>query len=210
MKTTVTLLILLGLFALSTFAQDYTQWGLPEGSTARLGKGLISGNIAYSPDGTRLAVVSSIGIWLYDTATYHEVALLTGHTDGVTSVAFSSDGNTLASGHSDSTVRLWDVDTGTHTRTLTGHRRAVLSVAFSPDGNTLASGSDDWTVRLWDVDTGTHTLTFTWQTSGFTSVAFSPDGNTLASGDSDSIMRLWDVDTGDTHSHPHRAYGWGQ
>ena len=85
----MTLLILLNLFALNTFAQDYTQWGLPEGATARLGKGRLSGNIAYSPDGTHLAVVSSIGIWLYDTATYDEFALLTGHTDGVTSVAFS-------------------------------------------------------------------------------------------------------------------------
>ena len=75
MKTAVTLLILLNLFALNTFAQDYTQWSLPEGATARLGKGFVFGNIAYSPDGTRLAVVSSIGIWLYDTATYHEVAI---------------------------------------------------------------------------------------------------------------------------------------
>ena len=52
----------------NTFAQDYTQWGLPDGAKARLGKGTISGNIAYSPDGTRLAVASGIGIWLYDTS----------------------------------------------------------------------------------------------------------------------------------------------
>ena len=149
------LLILLNLFALNTFAQDYPRWGLPEGATARLGKGRLSGNIACTPDGTRLAVVSSIGIWLYDTATFDEVALLTGHTDGVTSVAVSSDGNTLASGHSDSTVRLWEVDTGTHTRTLTGHTRAVNSVAFSPDGNTLASGSSDGTVLLWELTPST-------------------------------------------------------
>ena len=74
MKTTVTLLILFTLFQVNTFAQDYTRWGLPEGAKARLGKGSISGNIAYSPDGTRLAVASSIGIWLYDAGTYQEVA----------------------------------------------------------------------------------------------------------------------------------------
>ena len=191
MKITGTLLILLNLFALNTFAQEYTQWGLPEGATARLGKGIISGNIACSPAGTRLAVVSSIGIWLYDTATYHEVALLTGHTDGVNSVAVSSDGNTLASGHSDSTVRLWDVDAGTHTRTLTGHTRAVNSVAFSPDGNTIASGSEDWTVRLWDVDTGANTHNLTGHLGGVYSIAFSPDGNTLASGSSDGTILPW-------------------
>ena len=62
-----------------TDVQDYTQLSLPEGAKARLGKGWIN-EIAYSPDGTRLAVAGGIGIWLYDTATYQELALLTGHT----------------------------------------------------------------------------------------------------------------------------------
>ena len=81
MKTPAMLAMLFTLFSVNTFAADYTRWGLPEGAKARLGKGRISGNIAYSPDGTRLAVGSSIGIWLYDTTTYQEGALLTGHTD---------------------------------------------------------------------------------------------------------------------------------
>ena len=107
MKTTVTLLILFTILLPSTFAQDYTQWSLPEGATARLGKGSIN-EIQYSPDGTRLAVASSIGIWLYDAQTYQEVALLTGHTGWVNSVSFSPDGRTLASGSDDKTIRLWD------------------------------------------------------------------------------------------------------
>ena len=64
------------------------------------------------PDGTLLAVASSIGIWLYDTATAQEVTLLTGHTGRVYSVVFSPDGTTLASGSGDDTLRLWDVATG--------------------------------------------------------------------------------------------------
>ena len=85
------------LFVQESRAEDYTRWNLPEGALARLGKGLfVDGAMAYSPDGARLAVASSIGIWLYDVATRAETALLTGY--GVSSVAFSPDGTTLASG----------------------------------------------------------------------------------------------------------------
>ena len=90
MKTIVTVLILLILFLPNTFAQaDYKRFSLPKGAKLRLGKGRISSNIVYSPDGTRLAVASGIGIWLYDAQTYQEIALLTEHTGWISSVAFS-------------------------------------------------------------------------------------------------------------------------
>lgn len=133
-----------------SFAQDYTTWDLPEGAKVRLGKGRIT-DVKYSPDGTKLAVASSIGIWLYDTQTGEELVLLIRHTDRVLSVSFNPDGETLASGSYDSTVRLWDVNTGRHLRTFTGHTRDVNSVSFSPDGKILASGSDDGTVLLWEL-----------------------------------------------------------
>ena len=72
-----------------------------------------------------------------------------GHTDWVTSVAFSPDGLTLASGSQDKTIMLWNVATGELKATLGGHTEPVKSVAFSPDGLTLASGSDDGTIKLW-------------------------------------------------------------
>ena len=93
-------------------AQDFPQWGLPKGAQARLGKGIIR-EIQFSPDGTRLAVASSIGIWLYDTATHQEIALLTRHMHSVRSVAFSPDGNTIASGSRDGAVLLWELNPST-------------------------------------------------------------------------------------------------
>ena len=78
----------------NTLAQDHTQWGLPDGAKARLGKGRIL-DIAHSPDGTQLAVASAIGIWLYDLDASTAVTLLRGHADWVLSVTFSPDGKRL-------------------------------------------------------------------------------------------------------------------
>src|SRR5436309_2914659 len=79
---------------------------------------------------------------------------LQGHTNTVNSVAWSPDGQTLASGSSDWTIHLWDVQTGQLRHKLQGHTDAVRSVAWSLDGQTLASGSVDNTIRLWDATTG--------------------------------------------------------
>ena len=191
------------LLSFNALAQDYTQWGLPDGAKARLGKGSITGNVAYSPDGTLLAVASSIGIWIYNADNSAEVALLTGHTSLLDSVAFSPDGLTLASGSWDKTIRLWDVRTGKALKTFEGHTSVVTSVAFSPDGFTLASGSLKRTIRLWDARTGEHLHTLEGHKGGITSVAFSPDGLVLVSAGGywsnlkDKTIRLWDVHSGD-------------
>jgi WD40 repeat protein len=80
-------------------------------------------------------------------------AFLKGHTNMVSSVAYSPDGKTLASASQDHTVRLWETATNKELTTLQGHTNAVDVVAFSPDGMTLASGGLDKTVRLWEVAT---------------------------------------------------------
>ena len=140
-------------------SQDFTQWSLPDSAIARLGKGSISGDIAFSPDGSRLAVSGSIGIWIYDAYTGAEIALITGHTESVNTVAFTPNGLTIASGSDDNTIRSWDARTGEHRQTLEGHTNCVSSVAFSSDGTILASASHDNTIRLWDARTGEHRQT---------------------------------------------------
>ncbi len=130
---------------------------------------------------------------LAEISPYH-IANLDGHTDYVESVAFASDGTTLASGSGDETVKLWDVATQTNLATL-GHNGWVSSVSFSPDGTTLASGSWDGTVKLWDLTTQTNLVTLEGHTNWVSSVSFSPDGTILASGSWDGTVKLWDLTT---------------
>ncbi|CAN9182999.1 unnamed protein product [Alternaria alternata] len=125
---------------------------------------------------------------------------LEGHSGGVTSVVFSPDGQTVASGSYDETVKLWDASTGALRSTLEGHLDVVTSVVFSPDGQTVASGSDDKTVKLWDASTGAVRSTLEGHLDVVTSVVFSPDGQTVASGSDDATVKLWDASTGAVRS----------
>ena len=89
---------------------DTTQLGLPKGAIARYGKGRIN-DIKYSPDNSLLAISTTIGIWLHDTNSGEVLALLTGHTKATSVLAFSPNGDLLASGSNDATIRLWDTTT---------------------------------------------------------------------------------------------------
>ncbi len=182
------------------FAQEYTQFNLPEDAKRRLGKGKIV-DMAYSPDGTRLAVATSIGIWIYDSQTGREVDILQGHTREITGIAYAPDGRTLASSSAgedylilaDDTLILWDTVSGTRKATLPGS--GAYSIAFSPDGKTIATGGSEY-VQLWDAVSGEPTASFQTESGGIVieNLAFSPDGKTIATGETADI-RLWDVAT---------------
>jgi len=120
----------------------------------------------------------------------------------VTSVAFSPDGNRIASGSADNTVRLWSPD-GKPIGQPLRHDDWVTSVAFSPDGNRIATASADNTVRLWDTDGKPIGQPLRHDDTVLT-VAFSPDGTRVASGGVDKTVRLWDAATGQPIGPPLR------
>ena len=121
---------------------------------ARLGRGTVNA-LAVSPDGTKLAVAGSLGVWLYDLRTRipDPLRLLESPVEPLTDVAWSPDGAQLASAaeFTDNAVRMWDASTALELHALIGHTDEVNCVAWSPDGARLASGGDDGTVRVWGI-----------------------------------------------------------
>ena len=243
--------IIVSVCSLPSTAQDNPQIGLPENAIALIGKGDL-GEVHFSPDGSQLAISTSIGIWFHDPQTGKALELLQRPNIRYPfAFAFSPDGNRIGigvrgkkrntSGSSRYSVEVWDAITGEAKEMRLGHLHRIKSIAFSPDGNYIASvGGFSNTARLWntqtgksisirrmhpkgfnlvvsaldgpifatvgydnaaylwDGKTGNHKITLTGHRKQVSCVAYSPDSKTIATGSSDRTIRLWDATTG-TH-----------
>ena len=147
-----------------------------------------------------------------------ELATLRGHTNWVTGVAFSPDGQRLVTGSLDTTAKVWDLKTGAVLFTVPAHNGGIWSVAYSPDGHKFLTGGGDGdnNGKLWDASTGNLVQTYPRRTGGadwlesgplrrpiaghgqrVEVVAFSPDGRRVLTGSHDGRVIVWDAVSGE-------------
>ncbi|MEH2059583.1 MAG: serine/threonine-protein kinase [Nostoc sp.] len=164
-------------------------------------------SVAFSPDGKLLASASydrTIRLWqipalessqkeLQNRPSYSLLSTLSGHAWAVLTVAFSPDGQILATGSDDNTIKLWEVNTGQLICTLVGHSWSVVAVAFSADGETLLSASCDKTVKLWRISTAEEIVTLSGHVDSVSAVAVSKVTQLIASGSRDKTIKLWQL-----------------
>ena len=188
MKNIIRTLIISTLFTTTLFAQDidiHESVRLPKGAAARLGNGHIYA-MQYTEDGTRLAIATSIGVWLNDATNFKKDNKL-----HLMNVVFSPDSKLIAVVDNSASIRLWDVKTAELMRTIDAKSFGVVAVAFSPNGKVLAVGKQYGEVQLIDVETGNLLQQFTGHLKMVTRLAFTPDGSKLVSQCNGGILYVW-------------------
>jgi WD40 repeat protein len=158
-------------------------------------------SIAYSPDGKKLAVGRGTMIDLFDSKTLQPKHVFKRHDRAIMSVVFSPDGQVVASGSDDATIKLWSIKSGEEIKHILGHRFGVRCLAFSPDGRMLASGGADamnrtrtsavGSARIWSTKTGKELVCLSTARGGVNSLGFSPDGKLLAVANDRQSVEIW-------------------
>jgi WD40 repeat protein len=113
------------------------------------------------------------------------------HTDWVTAVAFSPNGQMLATADRNGGISIWDPDSAQEIFTLAGHKSAVTALSWRADSKLLASAGEDGTVKLWEMEEGKQAKSWTAHGAGVLSVNYGHDGNLVTCG-RDNTVALWD------------------
>jgi WD40 repeat protein len=135
-------------------------------------------------------------IRLYDFSSGKLAALLKGHMNIVSGIAFSPDGKLLISGSADGSAIIWDVEKRALRHKLRGDAAGSYVVVFTPDGARAVSGSEGTTLKLWSVKDGREIATLSGHKDMVRSLAVSPTDGFIASGDAGGKIKLWDGRTG--------------
>lgn len=159
-------------------------------------------SLAWSSDARTLASAADDGsIRLWDVMTGMPLAwdagegmssqTMRGHKGSIHTLAWSPNGQTLASGGEDGIIRLWDKESRKIRLPLEGHTAPVYRVVWSQDGDTVVSGGEDQTIRLWDAPSGKLLGTIEGHRASVVDIAWSPDQRLLASGSNIGSVRIW-------------------
>lgn len=156
--------------------------------------------LAFQTAGTVIALGRYQTVELINAHNGAPLGQLAGHVSQVRAVAFSPDGQWLATAGGNpgqfGEIKLWDVAARRELRQWRGHRDNIFALTFSPDGKLLATCSYDRMIKLWDAATGAEIKNLKDHTDAVFAVAFSPDGKRLASASADRTVKIWDVASG--------------
>lgn len=156
--------------------------------------------LALSPNGAWFATGEDYAIKLWETARGHCLRSFLSQAHPVRSLALTSEGNSLLTGHEDHSLRLWSSHTAkTDTpspRQLLGHRAPIQTIAVSRDGHWWATGAADLTLRLWHSADGRCERVIAPLERAVHTLAFSANAQILASAGEATPIDLWDVATG--------------
>lgn len=149
--------------------------------------------LAWSPDSSRIATTTQRGsfVSIWDVASKSMVLGPLRHSHVICSIAWEADGQRLATGGIDQTIKIWNASTGSETVTLRGNRQTVCSLSWGPDGH-LAYGSADGSVKIWNPIRDQESSVIPGDVRQ-TSVAWNPASNGLAMAGDDGRVRIWDA-----------------
>ena len=163
-------------------------------------------DLAFAPDGRRLAVCTGTGsVW--DLEQRSLLVRLQGVASGELVIDYSPDGTRIITGNSDKNARIWQAQTGERIHTLRGHTDWVYAAAFVPGRPVVVTAGSDHTVRTWNADTGAAIGVIGAHSLRVRALSCSNDGRRVGTGGSDNRVFVWDVNGGDRRYRVHHGDG---